>query len=673
MSEQRDRGRRKRRPATASWAAVVGVSGAFLLAVLLTCILVVLSATVALVSPRLVDHMVVVLSTGPPGFVLAAVVLLGSGYLAASTARSHKLLSGALVGGVLLAVCAATAALAPHLSALAVPALATGPRWLVLGAWAFLVVGPVLGAYAQAAVAREGEPPRAARMARLLLGYSLLVAGTFVLCTLLLALALFPGRIQWSDSATALPRGYSTVATAALALALGVAALAGGLYLLVRGRGWERAILTNWLAYALLAWILFYVSLFAYRDLVNRPQRESLRRIALRINTRNAPPASADGASLCLQALDALAEQPRPVGLPNAGLWSAADHPQGAQWLAANASAISLALEASQRRAICFPLEVDPDSPRWRQGDLARLQTLCRALSDQARALVGQGNVSGGVSHAEAAFKIGTSLAEGPVSAVRTGVTCRAYAAEVIRDILTERVPQEAEARTLLELLGRWGNGQFASLETARHAIRLDALWLPEQLIAEWRHGSAASYLLSQFVTRGLLGRATGRALDRALQADALLQFRARMAETHRGIPGPPTGPGPPRPSVDAAADALVTLTRAEFRGLATDLLADRARVQVLTVAAAARLHEVRSEAPVRGWFDLVTNPLPQVPSDPFSGEPLMMETTEAELIIYSVGPDGDDDGGAGGLLRVQESGDMVLSMPVRATREETQ
>jgi len=43
---------------------------------------------------------------------------------------------------------------------------------------------------------------------------------------------------------------------------------------------------------------------------------------------------------------------------------------------------------------------------------------------------------------------------------------------------------------------------------------------------------------------------------------------------------------------------------------------------------------------------DLVPDFLPSVPIDPFDGQPLKMAQREDELLIYSVGQDGLDNGG---------------------------
>ena len=44
---------------------------------------------------------------------------------------------------------------------------------------------------------------------------------------------------------------------------------------------------------------------------------------------------------------------------------------------------------------------------------------------------------------------------------------------------------------------------------------------------------------------------------------------------------------------------------------------------------------------------ELVPEFIPAVPRDPFDGEPLRLKSNEQELTIYSIGPNGQDDGGA--------------------------
>ena len=42
----------------------------------------------------------------------------------------------------------------------------------------------------------------------------------------------------------------------------------------------------------------------------------------------------------------------------------------------------------------------------------------------------------------------------------------------------------------------------------------------------------------------------------------------------------------------------------------------------------------------------LVPDYLAEVPTDPFSGKPLQSSARDGEFVVYSVGPDGVDDGG---------------------------
>lgn len=63
---------------------------------------------------------------------------------------------------------------------------------------------------------------------------------------------------------------------------------------------------------------------------------------------------------------------------------------------------------------------------------------------------------------------------------------------------------------------------------------------------------------------------------------------------------------------------------------------------------------------------DLVPKLLPRVPADPFSGQPLRYVVREDEYVIYSVGPDGVDDGGRHDESREQKPPDFVFPVKLR-------
>ncbi|MGE0607640.1 MAG: hypothetical protein AB7O62_11145 [Pirellulales bacterium] len=71
-----------------------------------------------------------------------------------------------------------------------------------------------------------------------------------------------------------------------------------------------------------------------------------------------------------------------------------------------------------------------------------------------------------------------------------------------------------------------------------------------------------------------------------------------------------------------------------------------QARAMAADAAIAAELYRRQHDALPATLEALVPDFLPAVPVDPFSGLPLLMSARADELVIYSIGPDGIDDGG---------------------------
>jgi hypothetical protein len=61
---------------------------------------------------------------------------------------------------------------------------------------------------------------------------------------------------------------------------------------------------------------------------------------------------------------------------------------------------------------------------------------------------------------------------------------------------------------------------------------------------------------------------------------------------------------------------------------------------------------------------DLVTNYLSRVPEDPFTGHPMVYHTQGTNWLLYSVGPDGVDDGGRPVGRGLNSSGDLFFDSP---------
>jgi hypothetical protein len=72
------------------------------------------------------------------------------------------------------------------------------------------------------------------------------------------------------------------------------------------------------------------------------------------------------------------------------------------------------------------------------------------------------------------------------------------------------------------------------------------------------------------------------------------------------------------------------------------------ASLRLVTTELAVRLHEREYGQPPRELAELVSAKiLPAVPLDPFRQQPLLYRSTNQPWLLYSVGPDGKDDGGA--------------------------
>jgi len=71
-----------------------------------------------------------------------------------------------------------------------------------------------------------------------------------------------------------------------------------------------------------------------------------------------------------------------------------------------------------------------------------------------------------------------------------------------------------------------------------------------------------------------------------------------------------------------------------------------------------------RSSGPPPRLEDLVPEYLAAVPEDPFSGRPLIYRPNRTKWLLYSVGPDGVDNGGRPGRYASSRPGDIVYNQP---------
>lgn len=102
---------------------------------------------------------------------------------------------------------------------------------------------------------------------------------------------------------------------------------------------------------------------------------------------------------------------------------------------------------------------------------------------------------------------------------------------------------------------------------------------------------------------------------------------------------------------------ALNAVTTATARGTALNRCA--------TAGAAAERYRQRHGTLPERLDQLVGEFLPNVPEDPFDGEPLRYKVTDGEAVIYSIGPNEQDDGGRR-MLEDETEGDVVFRLEKR-------
>jgi hypothetical protein len=191
------------------------------------------------------------------------------------------------------------------------------------------------------------------------------------------------------------------------------------------------------------------------------------------------------------------------------------------------------------------------------------------------------------------------------------------------------------------------------------------------RLVYGLRGERAANFRLMENIDEGrlppfsdplnLIGMSSGRGYNPAAEAVLLATVRDQQATflklMARCIAAAKLPPGPDRTdefvAIEAESDALPRhtnfLTRLLFPPLHKVNEADTGAVALLrsvSVALACERHRLKSGAFPTSLADLPKELLAEVPTDPFTGKPILFKPTADGLVVYCTGADRTDDGG---------------------------
>lgn len=330
--------------------------------------------------------------------------------------------------------------------------------------------------------------------------------------------------------------------------------------------------------------------------------------------------------------------------------WTPSDWQSIKQALAANPEYLRLVEKAAHLRNCAFPV-------RWHRGcrtdqqDLPSLLAAGLMLRARASMLAREGNAEGALEEAGLLLRMADhAQAEPALISQHTGYCLQEMAVGVIESALAQGGGQAATLRCLLDQLHRphlvsrsrralQGEAAIYDLPCFASRAQQPALACPEQPRRPW----AARLFPGLASALDELGYLT--ALDRVYRAFSLpwaaAEAQARSADAQvRNLP-----------------DWRGWLTKRVMPPMLPELLHRQqtmARLATAAVGVAACLHWQEQARYPRSLAELA-RVLPDPPRDPFTGKALRYLSRETGFLVYSLGPDGKDDGGrapSGQLLR---------------------
>jgi hypothetical protein len=247
-----------------------------------------------------------------------------------------------------------------------------------------------------------------------------------------------------------------------------------------------------------------------------------------------------------------------------------------------------------------------------------------------------EGDYDGALTSCRAAWNAARSFGDEPFfPSQKIRLSCRASTILSLERVLAQGQPSPDALKALIAAL---------LLEDGEPIV-----------LTAWRGERAALFDLMAAHRDGELKNGMSMEMSRRDVAARAMQVATQMIEIAKG----PAAEQTPRlrelaASLDSgkeaetsASDAMAKSTLSSLYGFRQMYLRQQARLRCAAAALAAEVyrqtHRGRWPATLQ---ELAPDLLPEVPFDPFDGEALRFQVQAESVIIYSVGPDGVDDGG---------------------------
>ena len=596
-------------------------------------------------TPRSNGHFAIV------GFCISALPLLLAGYVAAGLADRRRLLAGFLAGFACNLLWAALMCLL--IGAFVLFGTIPYRYWLTyrsaswwLGVLCMSVIAgglvsggvAMLGAILQAALTRRSLDVRARRAARKWVTYAALLSGLFFIALAVLLTVLYPGDFKPPEL---LNLGGLTV--------LGIVLFVYSIFRLPKLHGSVKGIFHSPALYVVLAVLLVLVVTVIVRDRTNRPRAERILAVSKEINSFYAVPESENGAFVFLEILDIdWTYDFLEVAADRDRSWKGADHPEWAAWIREQQDVLDTAVRAAEYEHVYFPLALSEHYLGYNTEILAAARRLARILRFAAFGRLGEGDVAGALRYLNASFRLGEGFSSrGGTVDLLIGQVCRHVSLTVIAATLQQSELSEEELLLICERLEHWAAPTFPDPSSWPWRAKLETAQYVEEFLGTMREDGVGSYFSVLCLRRDWFGDITNAVWEPLLKEKTVKAMWQKASQIQRQLDDKwkrDQGMTPFEKMELGLKAMFLPSTGRVFK----QVLIHRARLGVLRGYAAASHYRAGHGEPPSGWDDLVPDYLSQPPSDPFSDEPLRMVSTENDLKIYSIGPDGADQGGEG-------------------------